>query len=190
MRIYLLLVSLLFSGASVAIEKMYGVVSTGYSDVEFNERAEESFGYKILLGHQFHPKWYVETGYLKIADVGNEQSEDNDFLKADGLYLGVLGKASSPVGELFYRVGAARIDVVALEPTNAEGGCSLGSLSPMMNGEVLCRYDEGVLAGILGLGFDLAVAEKLFVRLDADYIRGRHGLDTGMISLGLRYNFN
>ena len=114
MKLFAFLVCVIFSSGSLAIERMYGVVSTGYSDVEFNQRAEESFGYKILLGHQFHRQWYVETGYLKIADVGNEQTTENDFLKADGLYLGALGKASSPVGELFYRIGVARIDVVAL----------------------------------------------------------------------------
>ncbi|OFI34278.1 hypothetical protein BFC17_21025 [Alteromonas lipolytica] len=175
---------------SYGIERMYGVVSTGYSDVEFNQREEESFGYKILLGHQFHRQWYVETGYYKIADVGNEQSMENDFFKADGLYLGALGKASSPMGELFYRLGVARIDVVGYEPLTAEGGCNLGNSTVTQSGDTYCRYDKGVFAGILGLGFDLAVAEKLFVRLDADYIRGGNGLDTGMISLGLRYNFN
>ena len=190
MKLFAFLVCVIFSSGSLAIEIMYGVVSTGYSDVEFNQRAEESFGYKILLGHQFHRQWYVETGYLKIADVGNEQTTENDFLKADGLYLGALGKASSPVGELFYRIGVARIDVVALEATDAQGDCSLGGLVPVPDGSRYCRYDKGVFAGVLGLGFDLAVAEKLFIRIDGDYIRGRHGLDMSMVSLGLRYNFN
>jgi len=189
-RLTLFLCCILFSCVSQSIERMYGVVSTGYSDTEFSQRAEESFGYKILLGHQFHPKWYVETGYYKIADVGNEQDMDTDFFKADGLYLGALGKASSPEGELFYRVGVARIDVAAFEPLNPEGGCKVGGAVNIAPGTALCRFDKGIFAGILGIGFDLAIAEKLFVRLDGDYIRGGSGLDTGLISLGLRYNFN
>ena len=49
----------LMSQSAVAIEKMYGVVSAGYTDLEYSNTVEESFGYKLILGHEFHRQWLL-----------------------------------------------------------------------------------------------------------------------------------
>lgn len=36
------------------IEKMYGVVSVGYIDLEYSNIVEELFGYKLILGYEFY----------------------------------------------------------------------------------------------------------------------------------------
>ncbi|HBY38304.1 hypothetical protein [Marisediminitalea sp.] len=179
----------LMSQSAVAIEKMYGVVSAGYTDLEYSNTVEESFGYKLILGHEFHRQWYVEAGFIQFADIDTESDYSTLGVQANGLYLGVVGKASHAVGELFYRLGAANVDVQAQE-LSADGQCKFGAAVGAVNGQTLCQFDEGIAAGIIGLGFDYYVATKTFVRLEAEYMRGKDGFDTSMISLGIRYNFN
>ena len=192
LRRFFILASVCFMSMSLfpvqAVEKMYGVISAGYSDAEFHNRQEESFGYRILLGHQFHPQWYVETGYLKLSSVESEMNSKTPNFVADALYLGVLGKASHSMGELFYRLGVARVDVAAEEPLQDNNQCKLGM--PSADGQGKCIYDEGIFAGIVGLGYDYYIASKVSVRFEADYIRGKYGFDTSVISVGVRYNFN
>ncbi len=187
--IVLVFTGLVFSHAAVAIEKMYGVVSAGYTDLEYSNTEEEAFGYKLILGHEFHRQWYVEAGFIQFADIETESDFSKLELQANGLYLGVVGKASHAVGELFYRIGAVNIDVQALE-ASTDGQCKFGTAAGSLNGQTLCQYDEGIAVGIVGLGFDYYVATKTFVRLEAEYLRGKDGFDTSLISLGIRYNFN
>lgn len=188
-KIVLMLATLLASQSATAIEKMYGVISAGYSDLEYRNTAEEAFSYKLILGHQFHRQWYVEAGFIQLADIESESDFSTLGLQANGLYLGVTGKASHAVGELFYRLGVANFDVQAAE-LSADSECQLGESAGVLNGQAVCQFDEGVAAGIIGLGFDYYVATKTFVRLEAEYMRGKDGFDTGLISLGIRYNFN
>lgn len=178
---------LLISQQSFAIEKMYGVAATSYSDLEFSNVTDESAGYKLVLGHQFHKQWYVEAGYYQLADVKAVGS--SSALKANALYLGVLGKASHPVGELFYRLGAANLDLQQGQLTDAES-CTSGSQIDSQGGVLLCGSDETIAAGILGIGFDYYVATKTFVRFEAEYIVGQDSFKSTVLTLGLRYNFN
>mgnify|MGYP003635142267 CR=1 FL=1 len=52
-----------------------------------------------------------------------------------------------------------------------------------------CSFDEGVVAGIAGLGFDYYVGLKSMVRLEYTYLGGEDDLSTHLVSLGFRYNF-
>lgn len=170
-----------------AIEKMYGVVGVGFTDAEYSETVEETVSYKLVLGHQFHRQWYFEGGYYQIADV---ESDNNSFtFQADALYFGALGKASHAVGELFYRIGVASVNVQAIESSGINP-CTTGDAIAVIGESNVCAYDESVVAGILGLGFDYYVATKIFVRFEAEYLRGKDGFDVSIFSIGLRYNFN
>lgn len=172
-----------------AIERMYGVIGAGYSDLEYRQAQDEAFSYKLVLGHQFHRQWYVEGGYYQLADV-DAQTDGSDFgLQSDALYLGVLGKASHPVGELFYRLGVANVSVQSAE-FSGTGNCEVGAAVAAAGSQTICAYDESVAAGIIGLGFDYYVATKTFIRLEAEYLRGKDGFDASFVSLGVRYNFN
>lgn len=178
---------LLVSHQSLAIEKMYGVAAASYSDLEYGTTADEGAGYKLALGHQFHRQWYVEAGYYQLADISAKGNSPS--IKADTLYLGVLGKASHPVGELYYRVGAATINLQEGLLTDAET-CSSGTQIDVQDGMLLCGTDDTIAAGILGLGFDYYIATKTFLRLEAEYIVGQDSFETTVLSLGIRYNFN
>lgn len=187
-----LLGALLLSAAVLpaqAIERMYGVIGVGYSDLEYRTVEDEAFSYKLVLGHQFHRQWYVEGGYYQLADIDAETDGSTFGLKSDALYLGVLGKAAHPVGELFYRLGVASVSVQSAELSGG-AGCDVGSAVAAVGNQTLCAYDESIAAGLIGLGFDYYVATKTFIRLEAEYMRGKDGFDTSMISLGVRYNFN
>lgn len=180
---------LISSQPAQAIERMYGVIGAGYSDLEYRQAQDESFSYKLVLGHQFHRQWYVEAGYYQLADIDAESDGSGFSLQSDALYLGVLGKASHPVGELFYRLGVASVSVQSAELSTG-GDCAVGTAVATAGNQTVCGYDESVAAGLIGLGFDYYVATKTFIRLEAEYLRGKDGFDTSFISLGVRYNFN
>lgn len=183
------LLLLLSVQSAQAIERMYGVMGVGYSDAEYRETQEEAFSYKLVLGHQIHRQWYVEGGYYQLADVDAESDGSSLGLRADALYLGVLGKASHPVGELFYRLGVASVSLQSAE-LSSSAECDVGAAVTSIGSDTVCAYDESVAAGLVGLGFDYYVATKTFIRLEAEYLRGKDGFDVSLISLGVRYNFN
>lgn len=171
----------------LAIERMYGALSAGYTDFSFSQYQDVSdANYRLVLGHQFHRQWYVEGGYFQLLDKTDDAGRT---AQANALYLGLLGKASHRVGELFYRLGVLNMDVQAIE-AQVEGSCQYGSTVTLNDASVACSYDEGSVAGMVGLGFDWYVAPKTFIRMEVDYIKGQDGLDIGLVNLGVRYNFN
>lgn len=176
----------LLSGSVFATDKMYGVVDFGYTDADFSEIVVEDFSYKLALGHEISRQWYVEAGYQSIFD----DLEEVEGAKADALFISVLGKAGNRSGELFYRLGVLNVDVQGREFA-VEGVCALGEVSGTdPSGNTLCTYDEGGVAGVLGVGFDFFVGLNSMVRLEAEHIRGQNGLSVNAVYLGLRYNFN
>ncbi|MDC8830308.1 outer membrane beta-barrel protein [Alteromonas gilva] len=169
-----------------AMERLYAVVGAGYSDIEVNSAAETDAGYRVVLGHQFHRQWHVEAGFYRLADINdvNQGSERN--FSADAIYLGVNGKASNEVGELYYRLGVANVSL-QYSSADSTGNCSAESNATSQNN---CRYDSDTIAGIVGLGFDYSVAANTFVRFEAEYLRGKDGFDASIFSVGVRYDFN
>ena len=162
-----------------ATERMYGLVTAGYTDAEYGDADNKGVAYSLALGHQFASKWYVEAGYQNLLD----EDDGVDTLQAEGLYLAVLGKAGGRIGELYYKLGVMDVDVKGYQTVDAgEGGA----------GETvtLCGYDDGVVAGMVGLGFDYHVGLNSMVRLEALHVRGQDDFATTVLSLGFRYNFN
>ncbi|NVK54923.1 MAG: outer membrane beta-barrel protein [Alteromonadaceae bacterium] len=179
------LLSLIATNA-VAMARLYAVVGAGYSDIETNELSEQDVSYRVVVGHQFHRQWHVEAGFYRLADKINDNQTRKDEITADAIYLGVTGKATGSVGELYYRLGVANVSLQH-SVTDNEGNCS-GNTSDV--GQNRCQYDDDTIAGLLGLGFDYAVATNTFVRFEAEYLRGKDGFDASILSLGIRYDFN
>ncbi|MEW9799688.1 outer membrane beta-barrel protein [Alteromonas sp. CYL-A6] len=182
MRTLFLLCALsLVSLSASATEKMYAVAGVAFNDMDFSEQDESGVGYTLAIGHQFHPQWYVEAGYLKLMD----DLSDTDGLEGDALYLAVLGKASSRQGELFYKLGVARADIQGREAALADDSCALGSAQGGT-----CYFDEGVIAGLVGLGFDYHLTMQSMVRLEYTYLGGEESFSSHWVNLAFRYNFN
>ncbi|MCW8107233.1 porin family protein [Alteromonas ponticola] len=165
-----------------ATEKMYGVVTSGYTDLKFNELETDSVNYSLGLGHQFKRQWYAEVGLRQLLD----EKAAMTAMKASSMYLAVLGKAGHQVGELFYKLGVMNIDVQGYQPADAQS-CTLGSVSAMSG---LCDYDEGLLGGMIALGFDYHLTLRTMIRLEIEHIRGEKDFKANVVNLGIRYNFN
>ncbi|MCW8091251.1 outer membrane beta-barrel protein [Alteromonas sp. ASW11-130] len=167
-----------------ATEKMYGVVTSGYSDVTFLEQGLEldNVNYSLALGHQFKRQWYAEAGVREIIDGEGEMYS----MQASSLYLAVLGKAGHQVGELFYKLGVMNIDVQGYQPANGEE-CPIGNVSLITK---RCEFDEGLFGGMVALGFDYHLSLRTMVRFEIEHIRGENDFKANLVNLGIRYNFN
>ena len=163
----------------VAHANSYGIISLGYSDVDVGKVSDKSIGYSAALGYQIHRQWYVEMGYLNLVD----SKEDSYSASAKGPYLSFLGKAGNEKGELFYKLGIASIDKSeAYIPQDDMCGNTVETAS-------LCQSNEQIVAGIVGLGFDLFVGTRAMLRTEYVYIGGKDDFSSNSVSLGFRYNF-
>ncbi|MDO6566354.1 hypothetical protein Q4561_04740 [Alteromonas sp. 1_MG-2023] len=152
----------------------YGVGSIGYSDFEFTSLDDRGLTYSVAYGRQVHEQWYAEVGYLNLI---NDSGGDTE-LNGDALYLALLGKANNQFGELYYKLGIANADI--------SGKSSCGN--DVITGDA-CSFDEGVVAGIIGLGFDYYVGLKSSVRFEYVYLSGEDDLSAHLMSVGFRYKF-
>lgn len=166
-----------------ATERMYGLATAGYADANFGDTGNDGVAYSLALGHQFASKWYVEGGYLNLVD----EDSGTDALKAQGLYLAVLGKAGGRTGELYYKLGVMSADVQGFQSAQ-DGDCVATDMATAPAG--LCAYDDGIVAGMVGLGFDYHVGLNSMLRMEAMYVRGEEDFDATVLSIGYRYNFN
>ena len=169
----------LLSVSAQATEKLYGVVGAGYTDADFENAEASSENLNLALGHEFAPKWYFEAGYKRLFDEETDQAD----MKADALYLAVLGKAGGRKGELFYKLGVMRADISGFRTT--ETTCNGAA-----NQAGQCTFDEGVFAGMAGLGFDFHVGLNSMIRLEYEYIYGEDDLTANLFNVAYRYNFN
>lgn len=163
---------------AAATERMYATVSALYTDVDNAGQSVTGPGYKLGLGYQFHPQWYVETGVQQLTD----QNDALNALQIDGLYLSLLGKARNRQGELFYRIGVMRLD---LEGLYIPEGTACAAVIPSP-----CAINETILAGNIGIGFDFFITDRMMLRVEGEYIQGEQDFSSGALTLGLRYNFN
>ena len=189
----------MFSLQTLAANNLYTVFSVGYSDLEFIQESNEGFGYKMALGYQFDPQWYVEAGYQQLIHDDlyfNEQPTASNFTnvqQADALFLSFLGKASGPTGELFYRLGVLKNDIRGQQLFAGATQCEFGQANVLSIADfgtaTMCDYDESGVAGVIGLGFDYFVSARAMVRAEVEYIKGQNNLEVTIVSVGLRYNF-
>ncbi len=172
-----------FSLPATATEKMYGTFGVGYADTEFSQQSKDGMSYNLAIGHQFMSQWYIELGYQQIVD----EQQSVESMKADALYLAILGKAGSYNGELFYKLGVMNVDVAGFERMGESASCGIGE---SISDSGLCRYDEGSLAGVIGLGYDYHLGLRSMLRLEYNYIGGENDLKAHLVNIGFRYNFN
>jgi hypothetical protein len=109
-QICILVMSCIVSLQTLAADNVYTVFSVGYSDVEFIQDSNKSFGYKMAIGYQVDPQCYIEAGhqslirdklYLTELPSATDVMHSENAQQGDALFLAFLGKASSQIGELF-----------------------------------------------------------------------------------------
>lgn len=197
----ILFIFIILTFQSQAKDDLYGVITIGYADSEFGSTETDSPAYKFGVGYQFHRQWYVEGGYQQISDESMnalvpttlEQIESfQPGLEGGAIYLSLLGKASGRSGELFYRLGILNVDIKG-QTLDLGNTCSVGSETPisLATGEqyTLCSFDEGIVAGAIGLGFDFFIGAKAMLRFEIEHIEGERDFSTSSAHVGLRYNF-
>jgi hypothetical protein len=163
---------------------MYGVVSLGYANNDIDTFETEGLSYKLGVGYELTEQWYVEGTF---QGLGNEDSgtfpefgsSTSDFY---ALSVSALGKARNQYGELFYRVGVAHVN--AQVESVGQLVCEPNIVTPG-----LCEIDEGIIAGVIGLGFDFHVFRSAMVRFEVEYINGEQGYNANAAHIGVRLNF-
>ena len=109
------------------------------------------------------------------------------------MFLAFLGKASSPTGELFYRLGVLKTDIRGQQLLVGVRECEFGEANVMaiadFGAATICDYDESGVAGVIGLGYDYFVGARTMVRAEIEYIKGQDNLTVTTATVGLRYNF-
>ncbi|MFZ8198301.1 outer membrane protein [Alteromonas portus] len=167
------LASIAFSG--IVSANGYAVANIGYGNVDTEIDSEADFSYSGALGYQFHRQWYVEAGYISFIDADN----DEQSISSKGPYLALLGKASSQNGELYYKLGVASVDIEHASLESSACGTEA----------VICAYDDTILAGLAGLGFDYYLGLQSMVRVEYTYFGGKDDFSAHIVNLGFRYNF-
>lgn len=201
-KIGLVITAWLVSMQLMAAENTYTIFSLGYSDIDYSEEQAEGVGYKLGLGYQIAPQWYVEMGYQQLLNDSlyldviptAAQFENNDNrMQGDALFVALLGKASSNVGELFYRLGVLKTDIRGQKLYIGDRACDVGlvtsvSVESLGNGTI-CDFDNSGAAGVFGLGFDYFIGARTMLRTEIEYIKGKDNLSITALFVGLRYNF-
>ncbi|WP_289031724.1 outer membrane beta-barrel protein [uncultured Paraglaciecola sp.] len=201
-RLLLLLLGCVACWQGIAADRLYSVFSLGITNLEVANNSNQNLSYKLGLGYQFHPKWYVEAGYQQLGydelfvatlPTANEVVNEKKLIQGDALFLAVLGKASNRYGELFYRLGLLKTDVRGQGLQAGIQECQLGQGTTIeidnYGTATLCDYDEGGVAAVIGLGFDYFVGARTLVRTEIEYIKGQDDLEAASLFVGLRYNF-
>jgi hypothetical protein len=201
-QIGILILSWTVSAQTLAANNLYTVFSVGYSDVKFIEKLDNKLGYKMAFGYQFDPQWYVEAGYQKLIHnslystdlpTATDMTNAENVQQGDALFLAFLGKASSPTGELFYRLGVLKTDIRGQQLLMGVRECEFGQANVMaiadFGAATICDYDESGVAGVIGLGYDYFLGARTMVRAEIEYIKGQDNLTVTTASVGLRYNF-
>ncbi|MGJ8680292.1 outer membrane beta-barrel protein [Paraglaciecola sp.] len=185
-----------------AAEKTYTVFSLGFSELEYAQQETDGMGYKLGIGYQIHPQWYIETGYQQLMNeslfIGTTPSpaqfeNGDDKLQADALFVSILGKASGNIGELFYRLGVLKTDVRGQTLFAGERSCDTGTanLITAENNSIstICDYDNSGVAAVFGIGFDYFIGARTMLRSEIEYLKGGDNLKHTSFTVGLRYNF-
>lgn len=184
--------------SAFATDKLYGVVSAGYSEADFDQSKSSGGTYKLALGYEINRQWYAEFGYQRISDSSMLTAFPTTYTEAqaaelgmqgDALFASVLGKAAGRMGELFYRVGVLKTDFKVQQASVSET-CEMGQgMAVGIEPYTICEFDEGGIAGVFGIGFDFFIGVNTMLRTEVEHIRGENGLSTNAGYIGLRYNF-
>ena len=185
-----------------ATENLYTVATVGYGKTEFNDSSVNKATYKLAVGYQFDRQWYLELGMQKLVSdslaeslpSSDQRLQDDELnLDASALFIAWLGKASGNTGELFYRLGLLKTDIQGQQSKLGVQECELGSATFINNSAgdtyTYCEFDEGGVAGVIGLGFDYFITSRAMLRTEIEYIKGQNNLEVTAAYVGVRYNF-
>ncbi|WP_102797839.1 outer membrane beta-barrel protein [Bowmanella denitrificans] len=189
----------LFTSTTAVANNMYGLLSAGYADAKQGQAGGKGVGYSFGMGYELHRQWVLEGGFQQLLDeqgdapsLTNLGSEDSSSIKADALYLALLGKASSQAGTLFYRVGVMSVKLESQAVIAANQSCERGdaiALSVEGTAALSCELDKTIVAGVVGLGFDFRLSDSLDLRIEAQHVRGAEDFEANIGQIGIRYNF-
>lgn len=198
---YAMLLSSLLGFSSIAHSKtkMYAAVAGGYLQGENDVSSAEGGSYKLSIGYELHPQWYLEASYQSLPEqdhlvaatvTGDTQSDIEPAFKGNIWGLSMLGKAGNRSGELFYRVGilAFNTDYQSLG-SGADLCGSANNLSVSGTAYSLCENSASGMAGVIGLGFDYFIGRNMLIRIEAEHIEGEGGFNSDGGYVGIRYNF-
>jgi hypothetical protein len=133
------------------------------------------------------------TLYSTDLPTATDITNAENVQQGDALFLAFLGKASSPTGELFYRLGVLKTDIRGQQLLVGVRECEFGQANVMaiadFGAATICDYDESGVAGVIGLGYDYFDGARIMVRAEIEYIKGQDNLTVTTATVGLRYNF-
>jgi hypothetical protein len=188
----MILIVQILAVSSALANTFYAVAAGGYVENETQFMSVDTPSYKLGIGYQFHPKWYLETGFQLLGEQNTDIQDigfDDPLYEASGLYVSALGKASGRSGELFYRIGVMKADIKTTQ-ISASTCDTIGLMQvAAVNGGNLCSSDDGILAGMLGIGFDYYLSSSLLIRSEVEHIQGESEYSANAIYIGLRVNF-
>lgn len=189
--------SLLFAAGTLsAREGFYGISSIGYvsNDLDNAQRtlSLKSASYKLAIGYEITNSWNIEAGFQALGEdiFSNEELNlENSSTELTGLFLAALGKAKNRQGELFYKLGIARVDVTETFLSQSNTCPETTNIIAMLDNAGVCQYSESKLAGILGIGFDFYIHHSTLLRLEVEQMSGEGGYSSSAGFIGLRVNF-
>jgi hypothetical protein len=191
------IISLFISGTCKAQDDgFYGVLTAGYAQNETDFGDLDAASYKLALAYVWTKQWSVEAGFQSVADKRlevHELNQNNASQELNTVFIAALGKAGNRYGELFYRLGLARAKITT-DFLDSNPACALPSAqapSQLMldEGLNLCRNDSTIVAGIVGIGFDMYIHHKTLLRLEFERLQGEDGFTSNVAYLGFRLNF-
>lgn len=192
----LLVAATILSAFTVNANEFYTVLGAGYSETDSDNASLDGTSYKLGFGYELDRQWYVEAGFQQLLDekalppTTNSQFE-NGF-DAQGFYVAFLGKASAQNGELFYRVGVMTVDVEEVSYFDGSQSCAQGlgsEFTVATQTYTRCTYDDSMIAGVFGLGFDFRMGKNIMIRTEVEHLRGEDDIEINAAYIGVRYNF-
>ncbi|MFC3120856.1 hypothetical protein [Agaribacter flavus] len=189
-----IVIVLFFSALCISNAKadqgFYGIISLGYAQSDLVDLELDSASYKLGIGYELAPKWYLEAGFQSLGEenVGELPSVDGINTEYSALYLSALGKAQGAYGELFYRLGVMQVSST-IESVPSSEGCQVPQqLSTRPLGQ-LCAFDQSLVAGQFGLGFDFYIHHSTILRTEIEWLKGQEDYSAAAVYLGVRLNF-
>lgn len=184
--VFAVILSLLVSSSVAA--NVYFISATGYAETDYYSQRSSDMPIKVAVGYELHKQWSVEVGYQQLAG----EASDTQGIDATALSVAVHGKAGNRTGELFYSLGVMAVDAkgvqnaISTDSADASAQCSAGTLVASSG---LCRLNDNIVAGTIGLGFDTHLGYRAMVRVAAEHVFSNDEFSANVFTLGFRYNF-
>ncbi|WP_199609321.1 outer membrane beta-barrel protein [Flocculibacter collagenilyticus] len=182
---------------NVAAESVYVGAFTSYGKIENEGRNSDNSAIKVVTGLRIHPQWAIELGY---ADLGEVEEVRTVFVNVDtdtsntvfkngfegeGISLSLLGIASSQAGQLYYKIGATKLD--ATQVVYGQTTCS-GTYTVVENNN-RCEKHLNDNALTFGLGWEQNLSKSWRIRTEYERMHAEGDLTIQNAYLGVVYAF-